>query len=107
MLISIIIPTLNDEEVIAATLAQLSEQIGDFEVIVVDGGSTDNTLGLVKGQVKIVPLLDARGGSLLNAGAAAARGEVLLFLWPDSRLPPNALLAIEQRLATGKVVLVP
>jgi len=38
------------------------------------------------------------GGSLLNAGAAAARGEVFLFLWPDSRLPPNALLAIEQNL---------
>lgn len=64
----------------------------------VDGGSTDNTLSLVKGQVKIVSLLDARGGSLLNAGAAAARGEVLLFLWPDSRLPSNALLAIEQNL---------
>jgi len=36
--------------------------------------------------------------ALLNAGAAAARGEVLLFLWPDSRLPPNALLAIERNL---------
>lgn len=98
MLISIIIPTLNNADFIATTLAHLAEQPGDFETIVVDGGSTDNTLGLVKGRVKIVPLLDARGGSLLNAGAAAARGEVLLFLWPDSRLPPNALLAIEHNL---------
>lgn len=64
-----------------------------------DGGSTDNTLGLVKGWVKIVPLLDARGGTLLNAGAAAARGEALLFLWPGSHLPPNALLAIEGNLS--------
>ncbi len=98
MLISIIIPTFNDEEIIAATLAQLSEQPGDFEVIVVDGGSTDNTLGLVKGRVKIVSMLDTVGGSLLNAGATAARGEVLLFFWPDSRLLPNALLAIERNL---------
>jgi len=98
MLISIIIPTLNDEEMIAATLAHLSEQPGDFEVIVADGGSTDNTLGLVKGQIKIVPLFNTRGGALLNAGAAVARGEVLLFLWPDSRLPANALLAIERNL---------
>jgi glycosyltransferase involved in cell wall biosynthesis len=98
MLISIIIPTLNNEALIAATLAHLSKQAGDFEVILVDGGSTDHTLGLVKGQVKIVPLLDTRGGSLLNAGAAAARGQVLLFLWPDSRLPLNALLMIERNL---------
>jgi glycosyltransferase involved in cell wall biosynthesis len=98
MLISVIIPTFNDEATIAATLAQLAQQSGEVEVIVADGGSTDNTLGLVKGRVKIVALLDTRGGTLLNAGAAAARGEVLLFLWPDSHLPPNALSAIERNL---------
>jgi glycosyltransferase involved in cell wall biosynthesis len=98
MLISIIIPTLNNADFITTTLAHLAEQPGAFEVIVVDGGSTDDALGLVKGQVRIVPLLNTRGGALLNAGAAAARGEVLLFLWPDSRLPPNALSAIERNL---------
>jgi GT2 family glycosyltransferase len=99
MLISVIIPTFNDEVTIAATLAQLATQPGNFEVIVVDGGSTDNTLSLVKGRVKIVPLLDTRGGALLNVGAAAARGEALLFLWPGSYLPPDALLGIERNLS--------
>ncbi|MCL4295396.1 MAG: glycosyltransferase [Anaerolineae bacterium] len=98
MLISVIVPTLNNEGTIAATLVDLRQQSGDFEVIVVDGGSTDQTLGLIKGEVKIVPLLDTRGGPLLNAGAAAARGEVLLFLWPNSRLPLNILPAIERNL---------
>lgn len=98
MLISVIIPTFNDEVTIAATLAQLSTQPGDCEVIIVDGGSTDNTLDWVKDPVKIVPLPGKRGGSLLNAGAAAARGEVLLFLWANSRLPSNALWAIEHNL---------
>lgn len=37
-------------------------------------------------------------GALLNAGAVAANGDVLLFLWPDSQLPANALLAIERNL---------
>jgi GT2 family glycosyltransferase len=53
---------------------------------------------MVKGQVKIVTMHNARGGSLLNAGAAAARGEVFLFLWPACRLPPDALPAIAQNL---------
>lgn len=98
MLISIIISTLNNEELIAATLAHLAEHPGEFEVIVVDGGSTDHTPALVKGQLKLVSRPDMGGGSLLNAGAAVARGEVLLFLWPDSRLPPDALLTIERNL---------
>jgi glycosyltransferase involved in cell wall biosynthesis len=98
MLISIIIPTLNNAESITVTLAHLSEQPGHFEVIVANGGSMDAALDLVKGQAKVVPLVGARGGVLLNAGAAAAQGEVLLFLWPGSRLPPQALLAIEQNL---------
>lgn len=96
MLISIIIPTLNSADFIATSLAHLAEQPGDFEVIIVAGG--DSPPDWVKDPVKIVPLPGTRGGALLNAGAAAARGEVLLFLWPDSRLSANVLWAIEQNL---------
>lgn len=82
----------------AAALARLAEQPGHYEVIVVDGGSPDLTPDRVKDQCMLVSLPNTRGGSLLNAGAAAAQGEVFLFLWPDNRLPPNALLTIERNL---------
>jgi rSAM/selenodomain-associated transferase 2 len=72
------------------------------EVIVVDGGSSDATLGLAR------PLSDkavsaARGrGAQMNAGAALAAGEVLLFLHADTLLPPNADTLIAEGLAGGE-----
>ena len=50
------------------------------------------------GRVKITTGAGSTRGALLNRGAAAATGEVLLFLWPDCRLPPGALAAITQNL---------
>lgn len=98
MLISIIVPTDNDTDIIADTLAQLPEQSSQFEVIIVAGGDIDNARSLAGGRARVVSAPGLPRGSRLNAGAAAAQGEVLLFLWPDSRLPPNALAAIEQNL---------
>jgi glycosyltransferase involved in cell wall biosynthesis len=98
VLISIIIPTDNDTDIIAGALAQLSEQSGEFEIIIVDGGETDNALSLVEGRARVVSAPGLPRGSRLNVGAAAARGDILLFLWPDSYLPANALAAIERNL---------
>lgn len=91
MSLSIIIPCLNEAEGIAATLAALqSLRRRGAEVIVVDGGSRDDTVALAR------PLADAvvdapRGRALqMNAGAAQARGEILLFLHADCRLPDAA-----------------
>ncbi|MDJ0697195.1 TIGR04283 family arsenosugar biosynthesis glycosyltransferase [Mastigocoleus sp. MO_188.B34] len=92
--ISIIIPTLNEAKNIQATLATINTAT-DIEVIVVDGGSEDDTVAITKqyckqnagdGDIKIIS--GYRGRALqMNAGAAAATGEILLFLHADTRLP--------------------
>jgi rSAM/selenodomain-associated transferase 2 len=86
--LSIIIPVLNEEAGIVAALEALVEHRSrGHELIVVDGGSSDRTAELAR------PLADAvltapRGrGAQMDAGAARATGDVLLFLHADTRLP--------------------
>jgi len=86
--ISIIIPTLNEANVIEETITRLpqSEQV---EIVVVDGSSSDGTDEMAR---KLgARVLSARPSKAvqMNAGAAEARGEVLLFLHADTRLPAN------------------
>jgi rSAM/selenodomain-associated transferase 2 len=90
MTLTVVIPTLNEVENIGPRLRELAEMRVD-EVIVVDGGSTDGTLERVR-QSPAARLVQAeRGrGTQLNAGAALATSEVLLFLHADVRLPPDA-----------------
>ena len=89
--ISIIIPALNEATSIEATLEPLqSWRQGGHELILVDGGSTDDTAAVAR------PLVDrmldsARGRARqMNQGAQAATGDVLLFLHADTSLPPRA-----------------
>jgi rSAM/selenodomain-associated transferase 2 len=94
-MISVIIPTLNEERALPATLARVLTQDGEFEVLVVDGGSRDHTRTCV-GLDPRIHLLSAPTGraSQMNAGAQQARGEWLLFLHADTLLPDGALRAI-------------
>ena len=86
--ISIIIPTLNEEQVLGKTLASLQNK-QNLEVIVVDGGSSDTTLALAqKTDCRIISSPKGRSRQM-NRGAAEARGEVLLFLHADTLLPDN------------------
>jgi len=89
LIISIIIPVLNEADHILPTLASIGEA-KDVEAIVVDGGSVDATVNLVEKfyptSVKVISAATGRA-SQMNAGAAVAKGAILLFLHADTRLP--------------------
>jgi rSAM/selenodomain-associated transferase 2 len=86
-MISVIIPTLNEEEHIRGCIGSVLEEKADCEIIVADGGSTDRTVALAKefDGVKVVSSASGRGLQM-NRGALAAEGDVLLFLHADTRL---------------------
>jgi len=89
-LISIVIPTLNESACLEDTLTPIVGLAKDaIEIIVADGGSTDGTLAIAKRMgVRVVSTAKGRGRQM-NAGAALASGEVILFLHADTRLPPD------------------
>ena len=100
--ISVIIPILNEAKILDETLARLQLECGDHELILVDGGSSDNSASIAKKYGAV--LTSARGrAQQLNAGAAAATGDILLFLHADVRLEPGALSAVDTALASGAV----
>ncbi len=102
MMISVIIPTLNESSTIARTLTR-TVALGFDDIIVSDGGSTDPTVPLVQAccaRVPAVRLVTAPTGRArqLNEGVKACRGDVILFLHADTELPPTARTAIESAL---------
>ncbi len=101
MKISIIVPALNEADGITTVLAGLAPlRNRGHEVVVVDGGSSDNTLELARAADRVVPAPRGRA-SQMNAGAALAQGEVLLFLHADTRLPEDADARILEGLAAS------
>ena len=90
-MISIIIPTLNEEDCLVRLLDSLKKQnLKDYEIIIADAGSIDKTIEVAKNyDCKIVPGgMPARGR---NEGAKLAQGELLLFLDADIILPEDFL----------------
>jgi rSAM/selenodomain-associated transferase 2 len=99
MKLSIILPALNEASGIAATLTALQPlRAAGHELIVVDGGSSDATALLASVDADQV-ITSRRGRALqMNAGAAAASGDALLFLHADTRLPQQADSLIQNAL---------
>jgi len=105
MRFSIIVPVLNEEAVLEDYLAPLAGQCAqhDCELLIVDGGSADHTVTIAQRYGQVTH--SARGrATQMNAGAAVAKGDVLLFVHADTRLPGEAFGAIEQTLASPGVV---
>jgi len=103
--LTVVIPALDEAANLARLLPDLERACPGAEVLVVDGGSRDGTAKVVAGRpgVRLVP--SARGRARqMNAGAAAASGDVLLFLHADTWLPDGAARAIEAALADPAVV---
>ena len=117
-MVSVVIPAYNEEKALPATLSALFMQEGDFEVMVVDGGSTDRTLAIVESFGFIDSASDVSRSSdtsrntlhasrftfhapkgrasQMNAGAKEARGEWLLFLHADTVLPSGAIQRLNE-----------
>ncbi len=87
--ISVLVPTLNEEAWLAATLARVTSEFAPFEIIVADSGSTDQTVARAQQWARVVILPGSRGAAL-NEAARIATGDILLVLHADSRLPLGA-----------------
>src|SRR5262245_40041373 len=97
MTVSVIVPTLDEESSIAATLQDLTEH-RPHEIIVVDGGSSDATCRLAGAADLLVHAPRGRAVQM-NRGAEHASGNVLLFMHADCRLEAGALEEAERCLA--------
>lgn len=100
--LSIIIPVLNEAAGIGNALQplQVLRQPG-VEIIVVDGGSADNTVHLAETLADRVIIAPQGRGSQMNAGAALAQSDTLLFLHADTRLPAATPDLVSQAIAQG------
>lgn len=100
--VTVIIPTLNEEERIADTVDSAFEA-GAAEVLVVDGGSADRTARYATARGARILLGRGMRAQRLNDGARAAANPSLIFLHADTHLPPGAADAAHDALAHGVI----
>ncbi|MCX7884827.1 MAG: TIGR04283 family arsenosugar biosynthesis glycosyltransferase [Caloramator sp.] len=99
-MVSIIIPVLNEEKNIEKILLQLGKLKISKEIIVVDGGSTDNTALVASKYAKVISSKKGRAKQM-NYGAAISKGDILWFLHCDSKISESSLESIEKAIDKG------
>lgn len=105
MRLSIIVPVLNEAATLSSTLSALQTvQSRGHELVVVDGGSKDDTVNIARQFSKEVITAPCGRARQMNAGAAASTGDVLLFLHADTVLHSNFETLITTRLHDGQSV---
>src|SRR6266478_2023914 len=98
-MIAVIIPTLNEAELLPETLHCVRANHAAHEILVVDGGSEDGTVQLAgAGGARVIHSPKRQRALQMNLGAQQARGDMFLFLHADTWLGPNALRQIEKTL---------
>jgi len=102
-MLSIIIPTLNEENNIARVINDIksSIQLENYEIIICDGGSSDKTTFIAESLCDQVVISPAGRGGQLNHGAKNAHGDILLFLHADTSLPIHFDKMITNAIATN------
>ena len=103
--VSIVIPTLNEAICLGRILRQVNLlEPPAWEVLVVDGGSEDETIAIALSAGACVISSDERGRSVqMNRGAQAATGEILCFLHADTLVPDDLVAVLERTLADKTV----
>ncbi|MBX4205795.1 glycosyltransferase family 2 protein [Candidatus Microgenomates bacterium] len=111
MKVSVIIPTYNEENSILDCLESLGKQTySDFEIIVIDDGSTDKTGQYLKNTSKLIPQIrlvtqNHKGaGSARNLGANKAKGEILVFVDADMTFDQEFLAKLIKPILEGKAI---
>jgi len=100
---SVIIPALNEAQTISQAISSIRSIDSSTEIIVVDGGSTDNTVSIAE-QMNVRVLSFQRGrGAQCNAGARISSGDILLFLHADTKLPHEAFEILEKFFRDPKI----
>ena len=101
-MISIITPVLNEKSLIKPFFEHLNQLEGDFELVLVDGGSKDGTINEIKKQknifkhkLQVIQTRQGRGHQM-NKGASVATGDIFLFLHIDCTLEKDTIPIIEQ-----------